>query len=214
MKKTYKNIFIIYFLNAVILAAPLALLAADGNPAPATPALPWAWIFTRAAGIVGYILLSALTLSGLGIKTGLSYKFIDPVPAWIMHKYLGISTAFAILVHLISLLLDPFLKFSLYEILVPFASGYKSAYVALGIMGFYMFVAVIFSSLFLFMKPYLLWRLLHYLPYPIFVVIFLHGIFTGTDSSVPFMVWLYWITGLLVAAMSSYRIYLSLKRTA
>lgn len=175
---------------------------------------PWTWIFARAAGITGYVLLSALTLSGLGIKTGLIYKFIDPVPAWIMHKYLGISTAFAILVHLTALFLDPLLKFGLYEILVPFASGYKNLYVALGIIGFYMFVAVIFSSIFLFMKPYILWRLLHYLPYPIFVLIFLHGIFTGTDSSIPFMIWLYWITGSLVAALSVYRIYLSLKRAA
>lgn len=190
------------------------LNAANGNPAPIAPSLPWAWIATRAAGIVGYILLFILTMSGLGIKTGLIYKFIDPVQAWIIHKYLGIATATAIAIHLISLWLDPFLKFSLYEILVPFASNYKNLYVALGIIGFYMFVAVIFSSIFLFMNPYILWRLLHYLPYPIFVFIFLHGILIGTDSSIPFMLWLYWITGLLVAMLSTYRIYLSFKRRA
>ena len=172
----------------------------------------WPWYISRASGLVAYFLLFLLLVSGFGIKTSWSFKFISPTFAWLNHRYIGLALSFSVLVHLISLLMDTFVKLSLVDILVPFASSYKPLFLSLGIIGFYLFLAVIISSIFTINKFPRAWRLLHYLPYPLFIVLFIHGYFIGTDSSVAAIHWMYLITGLIVGLLSAYRLYFFYKQ--
>ncbi|MFC1730783.1 ferric reductase-like transmembrane domain-containing protein [candidate division KSB1 bacterium] len=176
-----------------------------------TKEVPWPWYFSRASGIVAYLLLFFLIISGIGIKTTASYRLISPTTAWITHRYLGITLAFSIFVHIISLLFDDFLQFTLLELLIPFESHFESTYVALGIVGFYIFLAIIITSLFFMQKIPRTWRALHYLTYPTFGLIFLHGVLIGTDTSTPIMQAVYWSTGIIASIMILYRIFISYK---
>jgi len=172
--------------------------------------IPWAWYFIRSSGLTAYMLLFLLIVSGIGIKTSLSYKIISPSNAWATHRLLGISLSVMISTHLVSLLFDEFLKFSFADILIPFVADFKSIYVGLGIIGFYLFLGIIITSLFCFNKTPRLWRLLHYLTYPTFILLLLHGIYTGTDTSLGFVQLMYLITGLIVLILTSYRISLKI----
>jgi len=54
--------------------------------------------------------------------------------------------------------------------------------------------------------------LLHYLPYPLFVILFIHGYFIGTDTANYQIRAMYLITGLIVGFISLYRLYFFYKQ--
>jgi len=52
--------------------------------------------------ICGGGLLILLMLSGIGQVTGLTYKIVEPVKAWVIHKALALALCGAIVVHVVS----------------------------------------------------------------------------------------------------------------
>jgi methionine sulfoxide reductase heme-binding subunit len=170
----------------------------------------WPWYITRASGLVAYILLFLLVITGIGIKTSGIFKFVAPTFAWLNHRYLGIALTASVIAHLAFLLVDKFAKFTIIEVFVPFISTYKPVFLSLGIFGFYLLLLVIISSIFTISKFPKAWRLLHYLPYPMFIILFIHGYFIGTDTKIFAPVYL--ITALIVIILSFYRLYFFYKQ--
>lgn len=169
--------------------------------------IPWPWYIARATGLAGYFLIFITVILGISIQTRVAYKIIKPASALAIHRFLGIALSVIIFTHIISLLFDKYLKFTIIDVLVPLVSPFKPIFTSLGIAGLYLFLAVIITSLFFRLKWPRLWRLLHYLTYPIFILLFLHGILVGTDTALPLMVYSYWITGIIAAAFIFFRLY-------
>ncbi len=175
-------------------------------PTVLTSSTPWPWYFARASGIIGYLLLFLLTLSGVGITTGYLFNLFGPIIGWRIHRTIGITLIVSIVIHLLALYLDKFINFSFADLLIPFHSGYKTIYLSLGIIGLYLFIVITLTSLILIVSKYKFWRLLHYLTFPTFVALFIHGVFIGTDSSTLVMQIVYWSTGISVALAFIYRL--------
>ena len=152
----------------------------------------WPWYIIRAAGFVAAGLLFLLMLSGIGQVTGLTYRFVEPIKAWAIHKALAIALCIAIAIHVGFLLVDHFVRFSLVQILVPFASHYSNGTkllgiplagiaITLGILAMYGVIIVVASSLGWIDTKKKTWRKLHYISYAIAFFVFLHALYVGTD---------------------------------
>jgi hypothetical protein len=151
----------------------------------------WTWYVIRAAGFVASGLLFLLMLSGIGMVTGYTYRFFQPAKAWLVHKALALALSASVFIHITFLLFDKYLPFSLAQVLVPFASGYKksklfgipvgSLSVALGILAMYAIIVVVLSSLGWIDTKKGIWKKLHYLSYFILVAVFFHALYTGAD---------------------------------
>lgn len=151
----------------------------------------WPWYVTRASGLVAGLLLAILMLSGAGFITGHTFKFLEPITAWATHRAIGISLAIAVFLHVFSLYFDEFVNFGFKDLLVPFASDYKptqlfgyhvgSLYVALGVLAFYIFIAVVLTSLLWINKKPKTWKAVHVLSYLGMVFVFVHALYLGTD---------------------------------
>ncbi|HEY5152807.1 MAG TPA: ferric reductase-like transmembrane domain-containing protein [Candidatus Saccharimonadales bacterium] len=209
VKKIIQTAFLLIFLLSAG-GAPLAA-AAPGATADRRPVLTleasagssglkqalnktklgWPWYVTRASGLVAAALLVILIIFGIGLITGYTYKLMEPVSAWAVHRALGIALGVSILIHVLVLLFDKYTPFSILQVLVPFTSHYRPAiiwgvhlgslYVAFGVLAFYAAAIVIVSSLVWVDKKPLTWRLLHYTGYLLAVLVFLHGLYLGTD---------------------------------
>lgn len=164
----------------------LATLAADRFVAS------WPWYIVRAAGFVAAGLLFLLMFSGIGQVTGFTYRFIEPIKAWALHKALAFALAASIAVHVLFLLIDKYLPFTIQQILVPFASDYSNkvplfglalggAAVALGVLAMYGVALIILSSLGWIDTKKGVWRILHYLGYVVMLFVFLHALAAGSD---------------------------------
>jgi hypothetical protein len=171
----------------------------------------WPWYVARGAGIVAAISLVILLLSGVGFITGHTFRFLEPVTAWASHRALGIVFGISILIHMAGLLFDHFAPFNLLNLLVPWSSNYKpvtilgfnlgSLYVSLGVLAFYMVALItLYSLVWIDKKPYA-WKLTHLLSYVVFIFVFIHALYLGTDLAGGFLrlVWIALGIGVFIA---------------
>ena len=165
------------------------------------------WYLSRASAIAAYVLTFLIIFLGTGMTTGFIYKFINPVRAWVVHKYLGIAVLVTVIVHPVSLLFDRFMNFSAQDIFIPFVSNFKPVFLSFGIIGFYILLLVVLTSLMMRLKHSYFWRVVHYLTYLFFVLSFFHGIFLGTDTQYLAMQILYWATGIIFLILMIYRLF-------
>lgn len=177
----------------------------------------WSWYLVRGAGFVAAAALVALMLSGMGLVTGFTFRFLEPLTAWATHRALGIVFGISILLHMLGLFFDHFVPFSLLQLLVPWVSDYKpvtlfginvgSLYVALGVLAFYGVALVIITSLLWVEKKPYLWKLVHLLSYLVMIFVFIHALYLGTDLTHG-VLRLAWIaTGFGVAGVVLYRLW-------
>ncbi|HEY5667760.1 MAG TPA: ferric reductase-like transmembrane domain-containing protein [Candidatus Saccharimonadales bacterium] len=170
----------------------------------------WPWYITRAAGMVAAVSLIILLLSGVGLITGATFKFLEPLTAWATHRAVGIVFGVSVLVHILALLFDKFVPFNVVQLLVPFVSKYRqvnwsghnlgSVWVALGILALYCTVIVVLTSLFWIDKKQRLWKLLHFLSYAIVALAFFHALFLGTDLAHGVFRWIWIGSGVAIAS--------------
>jgi predicted ferric reductase len=142
------------------------------------------WYAARAAGIVAWALLTASTAWGLGLS-GRLFAHRRPRPAWVLdlHRYLGgLATAFVV-VHVAAVVADTYVHFGVADVLVPFASHWRPTAVAWGVVAVWLLVAVEATSLLRRFLPRTLWRRVHYLSLPLFLLATLHGVTAGTDAA-------------------------------
>lgn len=199
-----------YLDSAEVLMKSNPLDASDPANSLAAPietktAISLPWYTARAAGLVAYILMFFIVMLGAGMTTGYAYNYVNPVKAWLIHKYLSLALGLTLLMHVFSLLFDKFMKFGWQDILIPFFSNYKPIFLSLGILGFYLLLVIIFSSLWFRLKYQRAWRGIHYTVYALFVFSLIHGFFTGTDSKTIWMQIIYAVTGLIFLWLLTYR---------
>ncbi|MEI7683344.1 MAG: hypothetical protein WCJ24_03555 [Candidatus Saccharibacteria bacterium] len=162
----------------------------------------WSWYVVRGSGMIAAISLVILMISGMGLITGYTFRFLEPLTAWASHRALGIVFGVSALMHIVGLLFDHFVPFSIMQLLVPWLSHYKpltllgvhlgSLYVAFGVLAFYGALLVVVTSLVWVEKKPALWKLIHLLSYLIIGFVFVHALYLGTDLAHGFLRWL-WI---------------------
>jgi predicted ferric reductase len=165
------------------------------------------WYVARSGGIVAWAMLTFSMLWGLALSTKVFGR--RPRPNWVLdlHRFAGGAAAVFTAIHVTALVLDSYLYFGVSEVLVPFASAYRPAAVAWGVVGLYLLAAVEITSLLRSRLPRDLWRKVHYLSFPLFVVATAHGVTAGTDRQAV-LLQLALLTGaVLVGALSALRLF-------
>jgi sulfoxide reductase heme-binding subunit YedZ len=161
----------------------------------ATSSMPL-WYLTRATGLVALILLTLSMASGL--LSSVRYQR----PAWPRFVTIGLhrnttllAVAFTIL-HVITTAADSFVSIPLQDALIPFISSYRPLWLGLGAVALDLMLALTVTSLLRTRMRYRSWRLVHWTAYLCWPVAVLHGLGTGSDTTVR------WVLGLTVACVA------------
>jgi sulfoxide reductase heme-binding subunit YedZ len=104
--------------------------------------IAWSWLTIRASGVVAWALLSAVVFWGLFLRTRILGKKSTPVNLLHLHRWLGTLALVALAVHLGALLIDPVVKFTVPEILVPGLASWQPIPVALGTLALWCMLPV------------------------------------------------------------------------
>jgi predicted ferric reductase len=165
------------------------------------------WYLSRASALVAYGLLWLSMLLGLSITNKLARLWPGGPVAFDLHEYASwLGLAFA-LFHALILMGDHYINYSLVQVFMPFAStGYKPVWVGLGQLGFYLMALVTLSFYVRKQIGAKTWRLIHYASFAMFLLALIHGLLSGTDTSVPAVVGMYWLTGGSFLFLLVYRI--------
>lgn len=140
------------------------------------------WYLARSSGIVALVLLVLSLVWGVLLAT----RALKPHdrPAWLLdlHGWLGGTALVMTGLHLLGLYLDGYVDFGPAELLVPGASEYRPLGVAVGVLSFYVMVAVQATSYMRRWLPTRLWRGIHVLSYGLVWGAAIHAGMAGTDT--------------------------------
>ncbi|WP_162242484.1 2Fe-2S iron-sulfur cluster-binding protein [Yonghaparkia sp. Root332] len=139
------------------------------------------WYVTRISAMLAWIVMTIAVLWGIVLSTRI-FRGADN-PAWLqdLHRFLGGTAVVLTILHAVSLMLDPWLSLTPLEALVPFVGDFKPLPVALGIVSFYVLVAVQSSSLLKDRLPRRVWRGIHLSSYVAVLAVAFHAGAAGTD---------------------------------
>ena len=176
----------------------------------------WPWYITRAAGFVAAFSLIMLMLSGIGFITGGSFRFLEPLTAWATHKAIAYVFTISVIIHVVALLFDTYVPFTIAQMFVPFLSHYRdisiaghhlgSLYVALGVLALYFVLAIVLTSIIWIDKKPHTWKLFHFLAYLTMIFVFFHALYLGTDLTRGIFRILWIIFGCIVGISIVYRL--------
>ena len=148
----------------------------------AAAALPVAWLVARAAGLVAFGILTVSTWLGLGMSTRLlGPKHQSRLLGW--HRTLAWTGLAMVGLHAGALLLDPLMRFGPAAVLVPFASPFRPAAVAAGVVAGWLMLMLTVSFRMRKRIGQRGWRRLHYASFGAFVLALGHALASGTDTA-------------------------------
>ena len=156
------------------------------------------WYLTRGSGTVALVLLTISVVVGIAGSMRLS------APAWprfaieTVHRDVSLLVIVFLVIHIVTSVLDSFAPISLTASVIPFISSYRPLWLGLGTLAFDLILALTVTSLMRRRLGYRTWRAVHWLAYASWPVAVLHGIGTGSDTKVA---WMLAVTALCVAAV-------------
>jgi predicted ferric reductase len=166
------------------------------------------WNIARAGGFTAYILLALAVIEGLALSTQLQSPARWPrLINSELHNFLTLLGTIFLGIHILAVWLDPFTQFGWNEMLIPLASHYRPEWMALGIVAFYLGIAIGIST---WLRPhigYTWWRKLHVLTLGIFLLATIHGLGTGSDTQTWWALAIYLVSTLLVGVLLCRRIF-------
>lgn len=167
---------------------------------------PLTWYIARSSGLVLYLLTWFGMMSGMGMTTKLLARLGSrgttlSVHAYAFHLWYGF-----LLLHVVSLVLDPTVSFGPRDLVVPLVSGYREPWTGLGVLAAEVSLVVGASFGIRRIIGYRAWRALHWLAFPVFLIGLAHGVGAGTDTRDPAVLGMYVITGGSVLVMALYRL--------
>jgi predicted ferric reductase len=162
------------------------------------------WYVTRASGIIAYLLLWFSTVLGLAVTSKYLDGMLDRLFTYDFHEFISLLSIAFTLVHVIVLMLDRYLPYSLAQVLVPFISPYRPFWVGVGVISFYLVLLVTITFYLRNRIGTRAFRAIHVLSLVGYIGVTLHGYFSGTDTALPSMKILYQGSGLVVLFLTVY----------
>ncbi|MCW3063236.1 MAG: hypothetical protein JWN32_408 [Solirubrobacterales bacterium] len=159
---------------------------------------PLDWYVARAGGVVAYVLLTAGVLLGLTMTSRHRLTRWPHLAIENVHRFTGLLAGTFVTIHIVTIAIDSYLPFSLVSLVVPFISGYRPAWVGLGVVAAELLLALaITNRLRRRTISYRAWRRAHYLNFAVWGAATVHGLGSGTDRSTP------WLLAIEVVAIVS-----------
>ena len=167
---------------------------------------PIDWYAARAAGIVAYLILTAVVLVGLTLAGQLRLPRWPKFAVADVHRFGGLLAGTFISIHVATIAVDSYTPFSFTQLVVPGGSHYRTVWTALGIVGAELLVALAVTNVLRKRIPYRFWRRIHVLNFAVWGAAAAHGIGSGTDTRSVWMAGLYTISVSAVLAALAWRV--------
>lgn len=143
------------------------------------------WYLTRSSALIGYFLLWISIFLGLSIRIPILNRVVKPIYSYRIHCWISLQALIFALIHGLSLLGDKYVNFSLGNIFIPYypqpAGNVDMSFLFLGIASFYIMILLVITSYFRESISHSWWRAIHFLNIGLFVIVFIHSLYLGTD---------------------------------
>lgn len=184
----------------MIAAHPAAIVVTSSTPL---------WYTTRATGLVALVLLTAAMAAGLLSSVRFEQRNWPRFVTLGLHRNLSLlALAFTVL-HVLTTVLDSFVSIPLQDVFIPFIGTYRPFWLGLGAISFDLMLALIITSLVRTRMGLRSWRLVHWTAYACWPIAVVHGLGTGTDTPVRWVLALTAVCVLVIVLLTLWRLALS-----
>jgi sulfoxide reductase heme-binding subunit YedZ len=152
------------------------------------------WYLARGTGAVALVLLTASVV--LGVLGSIRFSVAPRWPRFAidtLHRDVSLLVIVLLVAHIITSVLDSFAPIRLTDAIIPFAGVYRPLWLGLGALSFDVLIALVVTSLLRRRLGYTTWRAVHWFAYASWPIAVLHGLGTGSDTKI------WWMLGLTVA---------------
>jgi hypothetical protein len=167
--------------------------------APLAAAGPSAyWYLARGTGVVSLLLLTASVV--LGVLGPLRFTAGPRWPRFAidsLHRDVSLLVMVLLAAHIVTSVLDSFAPIALLDAVIPFGASYRPLWMGFGALSFDILIALVVTSLGRRRLGYRAWRGVHWLAYASWPVAVLHGLGTGSDTKV------WWILALTAGCLAA-----------
>ena len=140
------------------------------------------WYLTRGTGLVTLVLLTMSVV--LGVVETVRWA----TPRWprfvtaALHRNVSLLVMVLLAVHIVTSVLDGFVPIRWLDSVVPFVSAYRPVWLGLGALAFDLMLALVITSLARRYIGYPAWRAIHWTAYACWPLALVHGLGTGSDT--------------------------------
>jgi sulfoxide reductase heme-binding subunit YedZ len=145
------------------------------------------WYLTRGAGVVSLLLLTGSVVLGI---VDVNRWRTERWPRFVidgLHRNISLLALAMVVVHVLTTVADSFTPVGLKDAIIPFASPYRPLWLGLGALAFDLLLAVAVTSVFRRRLGHRAWRGVHWTAYLCWPLALVHGLGTGTDTALPWM---------------------------
>ena len=155
------------------------------------------WYLTRGAGLVSLVLLTASVVFGIvQVQRWAGEGWPRMVIAG-LHKNVSLLVLVFLALHIVTAVADGFAPIHWISAVIPFTSPYRPLWLGLGAIAVDLLIALVVTSLLRSRLSLSTWRLVHWSAYACWPVAFVHGLGTGSDGRVN------WVIALDVLCLSA-----------
>lgn len=172
---------------------PVALALGGSHAGPTA-----LWYLSRGTGVVALLLLTAGVVLGVLEWSRWAPRRWPRFAVALLHRDVSLLSLAFIAVHVSTVILDGFAPIAWRDAVIPFVSRYRPVWLGLGALALDLQLAVLGTSLLRRRLRYGAWRVVHWLAYACWPVALIHGLGTGTDTRVG---WLLALEGACVASV-------------
>jgi sulfoxide reductase heme-binding subunit YedZ len=158
------------------------------------------WYFGRGAGVSALLLFSLVVVLGIVVRTGRPLPGLPRFTVAAVHRTTSLTALGFLLLHISSLLFDPYAQLRLVDTVVPFIGSYRPVWQGLGTLAFDLVVLLIASSLLRHRIGLRAWRWLHWSAYLCWPIALAHAVGNGTDGT---STWMLAVVGGCLAAVGA-----------
>jgi sulfoxide reductase heme-binding subunit YedZ len=158
------------------------------------------WYLARGTGVMALVLLTLTLALGITARARRPFLGLPRFGVASLHRNVSLFTVVLLVIHVTTLVLDPYAQLHLVDLLIPFRSAYRPVWVGFGTLSVDVMVALIVTSLLRERIGHRVWRALHWLAYAAWPSALVHSLGSGTDNGT---VWLRGVAAICVLTVAS-----------
>ncbi len=140
------------------------------------------WYMTRGFGLVALLLLTVTMVLGLTQAVRFARPGWPRFVVSALHKNASLLAVAALAVHIVTAVLDSYAPIHIADVFIPFGSKYRPFWLGLGAVAVDLFIALVVTSLMRERLGQRAWRAVHWAAYACWPIAVLHGLGTGSDT--------------------------------
>jgi hypothetical protein len=156
------------------------------------------WYLTRGFGLIALVLLTITMVLGLAQAVRFARPGWPRFVVSALHKNAALLAVALVVVHVVTAVLDSYAPIRIVDIFFPFVSSYRPLWLGLGAIALDLFVALLVTSLLRERLGQRAWRAVHWAAYACWPLAVVHGLGTGSDTRLG---WVLFINSVCVGAV-------------